>query len=134
MRYACWTSDGIIILSLKIDLRYHLAVYLRRARDLFILVTEKGDLEMRDSDNMRAFSIVPEAHSVPVSELTEIGELGADNDRYWLNADVVEELCGQIKDQQWLRHFRAMLESVEPDGYYHRAANRVKAHVEQADA
>jgi hypothetical protein len=101
---------------------------------MYILVTEKGDLELCDSENMRAFSIVLEAHSVPVSRLTEIGALAADNDHYWLDADAVEELCVRNKDQQWVRDFRAMLDSVEPYGYYDRAANRVKAHVERADA
>ena len=40
---------------------------------MYILVTDKGDLELRDSDNMRAFSIVLEAQSAPVSGLTAIG-------------------------------------------------------------
>jgi len=69
-----------------------------------------------------------------VSGLTEIGVLAADNDHYWLDADAVEELSVRNKDQQWVRNFRAMLESVEPYGYYDRAANRVKAHVEQVNA
>jgi hypothetical protein len=101
---------------------------------MYILVTEKGDLALCDSDNMRAFSIVLEAHSMPVIALTEIGALAADNDHYWLDADAVEELSARIKDQQWVRNFRAMLDSVEPYGYYDRVANRVKAHVERADA
>ena len=101
---------------------------------MYILVAEKGDLELCDSDNMRAFSIVLETHSAPVSRLTEIGALAADNDHFWLDADAVKELSGRIKDQQWVRDFRAMLDSVEPYGYYDRAANRVKAHVERADA
>jgi len=101
---------------------------------MYILVTEKGDLELCDSDNMRAFSILLETHSAPVSGLTEIGVLAADNDHYWLDADAVEELSVRNKDQQWVRNFRAMLESVEPYGYYDRAANRVKAHVEQVNA
>ena len=101
---------------------------------MYILVTEKGDLELCDSDNMRAFSILLETHSAPVSGLTEIGALAADNDHYWLDADAVEELSVRNKDQQWVRNFRAMLESVEPYGYYDRAANLVKAHVEQVNA
>jgi hypothetical protein len=101
---------------------------------MYILVTGKGDLELCDCDNMRAFSIVLETHSAPVGGLTEIGALAADNEHYWLDADAVEEFSGRIKDQQWVRDFRAMLESVEPYGYYDRAANRVKAHVEQANA
>jgi hypothetical protein len=101
---------------------------------MYILVTKKGDLELCDSDNMRVFSIVFEVPSAPVSALTEIGALAADNDHYWLDADAVEELSVRNKDQQWVLDFRAMLESVEPYGYYDRAANRVKAHVQQANA
>ena len=101
---------------------------------MYILVTEKGVLELRESDNMRAFSIVLEAQSVPVSGLTEIGALAEDNDHYWLDADAVEELSGRIRDQQWVQDFRTMLEKVAPYGYFDRSTNRVKAHVETLDA
>ena len=101
---------------------------------MYILVASNGDLELRDSDNMRAFSILLESNSAPVTGLAAIGSLADDNDHYWLQADAVEELSGRNHDQQWLQDFRAMLKSVAPYGYYDEATNKVKAHVEPADA
>jgi hypothetical protein len=101
---------------------------------MYILVTDKGDLELRDSDNMRAFSIVLEAQSAPVSGLTAIGAQAEDANHYWLDANAVAELSGRIKDQQWVQDFRAMLANVAPYGYYDSSKNLVKAHVEAIDA
>jgi hypothetical protein len=101
---------------------------------VYIQVSSNGVLELQDSDNMRAFSIVLDSPDAALIELEKIGVLADDKDHYWLEVDAVEELSARMHDQQWLQDFRAMLASVAPYGYYDKATNKVKAHVEQPDA
>jgi hypothetical protein len=101
---------------------------------MYILVAPDGFLALQDSDNMRAFSIVLGSPDADLNELAKIGVLADDKDHYWLEVDAVEELSARIHDQQWLQGFRAMLVSVAPYGYYDKATNKLKAHVEKTDA
>ena len=101
---------------------------------MYISVTSDGDLILQDCDNMHAFAIVLEVNDAPVTRLAEIGSTAEDNRNYWLDADAVMELSGRRHDQQWVRDFRAMLSSAAPYGFYDDATNKVKAHVELADA
>ena len=99
---------------------------------MYIRVEQNGELSLQDCDNLRAFAIVLDAPDVSLLPLVEIATAVEDN-HYWLGADAVEELSPRKHDQQWVQDFRAMLASVEPYGYYDKATNRVKAHVEIAD-
>ena len=101
---------------------------------MYILVKSDGDLMLQDCDNMRAFAIVLEANDAPVTRLAEIGSLAEDHESYWLDASAVVELSGRKHDQQWVKDFRAMLVSAAPHGFYDETTNKVKAHVETANA
>lgn len=99
---------------------------------MYLRVTQKGELSLQDCDNLRAFAIVLDAADASLTALAEIAT-PAEDDHYWIDAYAVEELSQRKQDQQWLRDFRAMLAAVAPYGYYDKAGNRVKAHVEIAD-
>ncbi len=101
---------------------------------MYILVTPNGELALHDCDNMRAFAIVLETDDAPVIRLAEIGSTADDNESYWLDASAVVELSGRKHDQQWVKDFRAMLVSAAPYGFYDETTNKVKAHVETANA
>ena len=101
---------------------------------MVILVTSNGELALQDCDNMRAFAIVLEVNDAPVTRLAEIGSMAEDHESYWLDASAVVELSGRKHDQQWVEDFRAMLVSAAPYGFYDETTNKVKAHVETADA
>ena len=99
---------------------------------MYIRVAENGELGLQDSDDFRAFAIVRAGRAAPLVRLAEIATTAEDN-HYWLDADVIEELSGRKHDQQWVKDFRAMLASVAPYGYYDTTNNKVKAHVESSD-
>ena len=96
---------------------------------MIVNVAKNGALSLRDSDNMRAFSIVCDGAGASLERLQQIA-VPAEENHYWLDADAVLELSGRQQDQQWQADFRAMLESVAPYGYFDHKTNRVKAHVE----
>jgi len=99
---------------------------------MYIRVAENGEIGLQDSDNFRAFAIVRTGRAAPLARLEEMATAAEDN-HYWLDADAVLELSGRKHDQQWVRDFRAMLESAAPYGYFDTANNRVKAHMETTD-
>jgi len=99
---------------------------------MYIRVAENGQLGLQDSDNFGAFAIVRAGRAAPLARLEEMAIAAGDN-HYWLDADAVLELSGRKHDQQWVRDFRAMLESAAPHDYFDTTNNRVKAHMETTD-
>ena len=85
---------------------------------------------MRDSDNMRAFSIVEEESGSAGKWLAPI-TLSQTEQEFWLDANAVIELSGRMDDQVWVGDFWDMLASVEASGYSDMQNKRVKAHVEK---
>ncbi|MDH3761745.1 MAG: hypothetical protein OEU50_12245 [Gammaproteobacteria bacterium] len=98
---------------------------------MYIFIAADGLLSLRDSDDMRAFSIVEEQSGSAVKWLAEIAE-PAGGQHFWLDANAVVKLSGRMQDEAWVGKFRDMLASVEAYGYFDMEKNRVKAHVEQS--
>jgi len=97
---------------------------------MVIFIAADGRLSLRDSDNMRAFSIVEEASGSAERWLAPLVVATSGQD-FWLDANAVIELSGKAHDETWVRQFWDMLSSVEAYGYSNMATKRVKAHVEQ---
>lgn len=97
---------------------------------MHIFIADSGELTLRDSDNMRAFSIVEENSGSAARWLADIAMPAAEH-HYWLDANAVIELSGRMQDQAWVEGFWDMLASVEAYGYSDMENKRVKAHVEQ---
>lgn len=96
---------------------------------MYIFIAADGRLTLRDSDNMRAFSIVEEECGAAGKWLASISISAAGED-YWLDANAVIELSGRKQDEAWVEGFWNMLASVEAYGYSDMQHERVKAHVE----
>ena len=96
---------------------------------MYIRVAQNGELTLEDCDNLRAFSIMPDAADSPLTQLLAIATAASDN-HYWLEVEAVVALSPRRNDARWLDAFRAMLAGVADYGYYDAATNRVKAHVE----
>lgn len=97
---------------------------------MYIFIAADGQLSLRDSDNMSAFSIVEEKGGSAGKWLAAIG-LPAAEQHYWLDANAVVELSGRMLEETWVSAFWDMLASVEAYGYSDMENKRVKAHVEQ---
>ena len=97
---------------------------------MFIFVAAGGKVSLRDSDNMRAFSIVEEQPGSAAVRLAGIANAAGEN-HYWLDAAVVIELSGRQDDAQWVAAFWDMLAMAEAYGYSDMTEKRVKAHVGQ---
>lgn len=98
---------------------------------MYIFIAADGRLSLRDSDDMRSFSIVEEQCGSADKWLAAIAE-AAGGQHYWLDATAVVKLSGRMQDEAWVGKFRDMLASVEAYGYSDMENNRVKAHVEQS--
>lgn len=98
---------------------------------MYILIDADGELSLQDSDNMRAFSIREEEVGAAARWLAQMATPAAEEQHYWLEADVVLELSGRKDDQQWINGFWDMLTKVEAYGYSDMTKKRVKAHVDQ---
>jgi hypothetical protein len=98
---------------------------------MYIFIAADGRLSLRDSDDMRAFSIVEEQNGSADKWLVEIAE-PAGEQHFWLDAKAVVKLSGRMQDEAWVGRFRDMLASVAAYGYSDLENNRVKAHVEQS--
>jgi hypothetical protein len=98
---------------------------------MYIFISTDGVLSLRDSDNMRAFSIVEEESGGAERWLAPLVVDTAGQD-FWLDANAVVELSGKAHDKAWVGQFWDMLASVEAYGYSDMKTKRVKAHVEQA--
>jgi len=97
---------------------------------MFIFIAADGEISLRDSDNMRAFSIVEETAGGAADGLAGIAR-AAGEEHYWLDAAVVIELSGRKDDARWVAGFWDMLARVEAYGYSDMTEKKVKAHVEQ---
>jgi len=97
---------------------------------VYLLIAANGKLSLKDSDNMRAFSIVEEENGLAAAQLSAIAT-PAEEQHYWLDADALVELSGRADDQQWVDGFWAMLAGVAAYGYSDMENRRVKAHVDQ---
>ncbi len=97
---------------------------------MYIFIAAGGELTLRDSDNMRAFSIVEEINGSAAESLAAIGVAAAEQ-HYWLDASAVIELSRRMQDETWIKEFWNMLAKVEAYGYSDMENKRVKAHVEQ---
>ena len=97
---------------------------------MYIFIADSGELTLRDSDNLRALSIVEENSGSAARWLTAIATPAAEH-HYWLDANAVIELSGRMQDESWVEGFWNMLASVEAYGYSDMEYKRVKAHVEQ---
>lgn len=98
---------------------------------MYIFIAVDGQLSLRDSDNMRAFSIVEEETGGAEKWLSAIAEPAA-GQHFWLDANAVVELSGRVPDDPWIGRFWDMLAGVEAYGYADMENKRVKAHVEQS--
>lgn len=98
---------------------------------MYILIAANGQLSLKDSDNMRAFSILEEESGSAATRLSAIAT-PTEEQHYWLDADAVVELSGRNDDQQWVKGFWDMLAKAEAYGYSDMEQRRVKAHVDQA--
>ncbi|MCP4388386.1 MAG: hypothetical protein GY802_08820 [Gammaproteobacteria bacterium] len=98
---------------------------------MYIFIAADGRLSLRDSDNLRAFSIVEETSGSAEKSLAAIA-IPATGQHYWLDANAVVELSGRMQDESWVRQLWDMLASVEAYGYSDMENKRVKAHVEQS--
>lgn len=98
---------------------------------MVIFIAADGSLCLRDSDNMRAFSIVEEESGSAERWLGPL-VVEASGQEFWLDANAVVELSGKGRDRAWVAQFWDMLASVEAYGYSDMQTKRVKAHVEQA--
>ena len=98
---------------------------------MYVFIAADGQLSLRDSDNMRAFSIV-EAHGGAADEWLAANAAPAEEQHYWLDATAVLEISGRQDDKAWVQGFWDMLASVEPYGYADMENKRVKAHLEQS--
>jgi hypothetical protein len=98
---------------------------------VYLLIAANGKLSLKDSDNMRAFSIVEEDSGLAATRLSAIAT-PAGEQHYWLDANAVVELSGRDNDQQWVKEFWDMLVKVEAYGYSDMANKRIKAHVDLA--
>jgi len=96
---------------------------------MYLLITANGQLSLKDSDNMSAFSIVEEESGLAATQLYTIAT-PAEDQHYWLDADAVVELSGREDDQQWVKGFWDMLVKVEAYGYSDMEKKRIKAHLE----
>jgi len=83
---------------------------------MYIFIAADGQLSLRDSDNMRAFSIV-EAHRGAADEWLAASAAAAQEQHYWLDANAVLELSGRQDDKSWVQGFWDMLASVEAYGF-----------------
>ncbi len=97
---------------------------------MYIFISASGELTLRDSDNMHAFSIVEEASGSAAKWLAAIATPAAEQ-HYWLDANAVIELSARTQDETWVKGFWDMLASVEAYGYSDMENKRVKAHVDQ---
>ena len=98
---------------------------------MYILIAANGQLSIKDSDNLRAFSIVEAKTGLAATHLATIAT-PAEERHYWLDADAVIALSGREQDQQWVKNFWNMLAQVEAYGYSDLKNRRVKAHVDPA--
>ncbi len=98
---------------------------------MYIFIAASGELTLRDSDNMRAFSIVEEESGSAAKWLAAIATPAAEQ-HYWLDANAVIELSARMQDETWVQGFWDMLASVEAYGYSDMENKRVKAHLEQS--
>ncbi len=97
---------------------------------MYIFIASDGRLSLRDSDNMRAFSIVEEESGSAGKWLAPIAVSQAGQE-FWLDANAVIELSGKMDDQAWVGNFWDMLAGVEAYGYSDMKNKRAKAHVEK---
>lgn len=98
---------------------------------MYIFIAADGQLSLRDSDNLRVFSIVEEKSGSAEESLAAIA-IPATGQHYWLDANAVLELSGRVQDKSWVGQFWDMLASVEAYGYSDMENKRVKAHVEKS--
>jgi len=98
---------------------------------MYLLITANGQLSLKDSDNMSAFSIVEEESGLAATRLSAIAT-PAEEQHHWLDANAVVKLSGRMDDQQWVAGFWDMLARVEAYGYSDMKKKRVKAHVDLA--
>jgi len=97
---------------------------------MYIFIASDGRLALRDSDNMRAFSVVEEESGIAGKWLAPVTVSQTEQD-LWLDANAVIELSGRIDDQAWVESFWDMLAGVEAYGYSDMQIKRVRAHVEK---
>jgi hypothetical protein len=65
---------------------------------MYIFIAADGRLSLRDSDDMRAFSIVEEQSGSADKWLVEIAE-PAGEQHFWLDAKAVVKLSGRMQDE-----------------------------------
>ena len=97
---------------------------------MYVFIASDGRLSLRDSDNMRAFSIVEEESGGAGKWLAPVA-VSQSEQEFWLDANAVIELSGRMDDQAWVGRFWDMLAGVEAYGYSDMENKRVKAHVER---
>ena len=71
---------------------------------MYVFIAADGQLSLRDSDNMHAFSIV-EAHGGAADEWLAANAVPAEEQHYWLDATVVLEISGRQHDKAWVQAF-----------------------------
>ena len=97
---------------------------------MYVFIASDGRLSLRDSENMRAFSIVEEESGSAGKWLAPVA-VSQTEQEFWLDANAVIELSDRMDDQAWVERFWDMLAGVEAYGYSDMENKRVKAHVEK---
>jgi hypothetical protein len=104
-----------------------------RSSQIYILISSDGHLLLRDADAFNGFCIVEVADCGPFGSAGKALEkvaLAVEDNHYWIDIDVIIALYEGDNPTNWSVMFWVMLDSSEPDGYFNRTTNRVKAHVE----
>ena len=92
---------------------------------MYLNIAENGTLTMEEVNDFKRFHIAGDPAS---STFKVIAEDAGDN-HYWLNADAIVELSGNVMNQEWCTAFWGMLQKAEPYGFSDIEGRLIKAHV-----
>lgn len=101
---------------------------------MIIAVTSTGQIELRDANNFRAFSILDETGNSErlAAALSGLATVTPDGQAAWVRQDKVPHLMTPEATADWRSAYEAMIAAARKFGWVNGEDGTVRAHIETA--